>query len=404
MGCQLCSSQELDPVIEMGHHPPSDRFLDPAELDEPQTLYPLTVVRCPACGLVQLDHTVDDDVLFSEKFVFRTWHNRNLRTHFEELVDELISTVTLEPGDFVVDIGSNDGTLLTNYPDDVEVLGVEPSRPAEIALENGVPTRQERFSRALADEIVDRRGHAKIVTCTNVLAHAENLHSFVAGIDRLLDDEGVFAQESQYLLDLIRGVQYDNIYLEHRRYYSLQTLLNLHDRFGLEVWRAERVETQGGSIKTLAARPGVYEPDGSVERLLEQEKAYDLHDPARLEAFATEASANRIELLDALTTVRSEGNRIVGIGAAAKGVSRLNYCRIGPELLEYVAEVNDYKVGTYTPGTHIPVVSEQTMLDDDPEYALLLAWNLEDVIVPKLRQRGFDGTFIVPGPTVRFVE
>ena len=404
MACHICSSQRLAPVIEMGHHPPSDGFLEERALAEAQTLYPLTVVRCEACDLVQLDYVVDDDVLFSDDFLFRTAHNHTLKTHFEDLVAELRSVADLKPGEFVVDIGSNDGTLLANYPDDVDVLGIEPSRPSEIALEEGIPTRRAFFSRELADEIVDQHGRAKIVTCTNVLAHAGDLHSFLDGVDRLLDDDGVFVQESQYLLDLLAQLQYDNIYLEHRRYYSLRSLLNLHERIGLDVVRAERVETQGGSIKTVAARPGVYDPDGSVQRLLDREVEHGIHDPSELDAFAARANANRIELLDTLTTLRSEGNRIVGVGAAAKGVSRLNYCNIGPELVEYVAEINEYKVGMYTPGTHIPVVSEETMLEDDPDYALLLAWNLEDVIVPKLRQCGFEGAFIVPTPSVRFVE
>ena len=404
MACQLCENRELEPVFELGHHPPSDAFRTEEELARPQTVYPLTLVKCEACQLVQTLHTVADEELFSDRFVFRTGDNQALRSHFRDLVAELVSLVNLDPGDLVVDVGSNDGTLLKNYPDHVEVLGVEPSRPAEIAITDGVSTRREFFSRDVADDIVDRRGTAKIVTATNVLAHAGDLHSFMEGVDRLLADDGIFVQESQYLLDLVVNVQFDNVYLEHRRYYSMRSLCELFDRFGLQPWTAERVDTQGGSIKTLASRPGVYQPDGTVRDLLETEERHDLHDITKLRELERQAEANRLELLDLLSTIRNDGERVAGVGAAAKGVSRLNYCRIGPELVEYVADVNEYKIGKYTAGTHIQVVSDQRLLEDDPDYALLLAWNLADVIVPKLREGGFEGQFIVPSPTVRIVE
>lgn len=396
--CQVCSTRELRPIIDMGHHPPSDRFLTTDQLNREEIHYPLKVAICDECKLVQLTSTVDPNILFTDKFVYRTGHNQTLRTHFKQLVRELVRHLGLGEDDFVLDIGSNDGTLLSYYPDEVRLLGVDPSKAAQIAVERGIPTRQTFFSDDLASEIAREHGRARVITCTNTFAHIPDLDSLMGGIKRLLQDKGVFVQESHYLLNLVRELQYDEIYQEHLRYYSLESLVNLFEQYDMEVIDAERVPTHGGSIKTVAARPGVHDVDESVNRLLNEERGVGLNEYSRLKKFARAVQDNRLELLDLLTDLRGEGHRIVGVGAAAKGVSRLNYCRIGPELIDYIAETNEFKIGKYTPGTHIPIIDEEEMLADDPAYALLLAWNLEDVIVPNLRENGFDGDIILPNP------
>lgn len=366
------------------------------ELRTPEVHYPLRVVSCAECDLVQLEDTVDPSVLFTDRFVYRTGHNATLRNHFEELVDKLVEAFDLGTGDFVLDIGSNDGTLLSYYPDDVTLLGVDPSKAAEVAIENDVPTRRDFFDDTLAAAISDEHGAASVITCTNTFAHVADLDSLMAGVDQLLAPDGVFVQESHYLRDLVTELQFGEIYHEHLRYYTVQSLVNLFDRYGMEVVAAERVPPHGGCIKTVAARKGEYDLDASVERLLAEERELGLNDRSHLTAFAETVADRRLSLLDRLTDLRRAGHRIAGVGAAAKGVSRLNYCRVGPELVEYIAETNEDKIGKYTPGTHVPIVDEAQLLEDDPEYALLLAWNLADVIIPKLRDAGFEGEIIRP--------
>lgn len=402
--CQVCSSSDLLHVLDMGHHPPSDRFLSEEELRDKEVHYPLRVVICDDCKLVQLDSVVNPEILFTDKFIYKTGHNQTLREHFNSLVNELLQQFDLGEESFLVDIGSNDGTLLSYFPKAVEVLGVDPSKAADVAIDNGIPTRREFFSLDLAKEISEERGHAQVITCTNTFAHMANVDSFMDGIKELLAEDGVFVQESHYLLDLVNGMQYDEIYHEHLRYYSLTSLVNLFEQYDMTVTEAERVMTHGGSIKTYAALGDNNDIDESVNRLLRREKSSRIHEHGRLLDFADSVNTHRFSLVNLLTNLRDDGHRIVGVGAAAKGVSLLNYCRIGPELVEYIAETNEFKIGKYTPGTHIPIVNETRLLEDDPDYALLLAWNLRDVIVPKLRDCGFDGGFILPNQEVDVIE
>lgn len=402
--CTLCGGSALHPILDLGHSPPSDRFLTEEELSEPEIHYPLKVVICDDCSLIQLDYTVPPEELFTETFVYQTGHNETLKRHFEHLVDELVAEFGLGEGDFVVDIGSNDGTLLSNYPDDIEVLGVDPSKAADVAIDRGIPTEKAFFTDELAEEIVADFGYADVVTCTNTFAHVDDLNSLMAGIKRLLGDGGIFVQESHYFLNLVEKMQYDEIYHEHLRYYTLESLSNLFEQYDMEVVAAERVEPHGGSLQTYAAERGTYEIDESVTRVRDREWEAGINSRTRLADFAESVHSNRRTLTDLLTDLRSEGNRIVGVGAAAKGMSLLNSCRVGPELLEYIAETNEFKIGKYTPGTHIPIVDEEEMFGDDPDYALLLAWNLKDVLVPKIREKGFGGKFILPNTEVEVVQ
>jgi len=217
-------------------------------------------------------------------------------------------------------------------------------------------------------------------------------------------DEGIFVQESHYFLDLAEKMQYDEIYHEHLRYYTLESLSNLFKHYDMEVVAAERVEPHGGSLQTYAAEQGTYDVDESVAQVREGEREIALNSSTHLDEFAESVHSNRRALTDLLTDLRSEGNRIVGVGAAAKGMSLLNSCRVGPELVDYIAETNEFKIGKYTPGTHIPIVDEEEMFDDDPEYALLLAWNLKDILIPKIKEKGFNGRFILPNPEVEVIQ
>lgn len=404
VACQNCGSTDTSRVMDLGHHPPSDGFLAAEELDEPETRYPLRLVICRRCELVQLNHIVDPEILFTNSFIYRTGENNVLQRHFGELVDKLVGRYEVGQESVAVDIGSNDGTLLANYPAEVTAIGVDPSAAAQIAIERGVTTHREFFTPELSEHLVETYGEADIVTCTNTFAHVTDLDRFLDGIDILLADDGVFVQESHYLRDMVEALQYDEIYLEHLRYYSLASLTAVHENSGLEVFDAARVPPHGGSIQTHAARPGTYRVTDDVGELLSSERKARLNDPATLRTFADQAAANRLALLDTLTSIRSDGDRVVGIGAAAKGVSLLNYCNIGPALVEYIAETNEDKIGSFAPGVHIPIVDEAEFIDDDPDYALLLAWNLADILIPKLREKGFEGAFIIPKPDLEVIK
>jgi len=403
MPCQVCSFQTKE-ILSLGHHPPSDRFLSKDDLEKEEVFYPLKLVFCEKCKLVQLTFAVDPGLLFTDKFVYRTAFNNSLKAHFEGLVDFAVKKLNLGKGSFAVDIGSNDGTLLKNYlPYGIRILGVDPSVVADIANKEGVPTEKDFFNAGVAKKIAGLNGKADIVTGTNVFAHVRDLGSLMAGIREILKDDGVFLQESHYLLDMVEKLQYDEIYLEHLRYYSLESLINLFSMFGMDVFHAERVGTHGGSIMTMACLKGKRRIGDSVKKILDVEKKSGVSTENVLRSFSQRVFANGSDLRSLICKIKSEGRSIAAIGAPAKGNTILNFCKLDSRSIDYAAEKSDLKIGKFTPGMHIPVVSEEKLLRDQPEYALLLSWNIKEELVPKLRKLGYAGKIIIPNPNVEVI-
>lgn len=399
MKCQVCESERLYEVLDLGYHPPSDDFLTEERLNEGETLYPLKVVFCEDCKLVQLSNAVDPKVLFTENYVYRSASNKQFVEHARPLVDRLIKQFNLTENDFVIDIGSNDGTLLEGYlPYKVKILGVDPSRVAKIAIENGIPTINEFFNGNSAKIILEKYGRAKVITGLNVFAHVKELFSLIKGVKLLLEDLGVFINESHYLLDMVQKLQYDEIYHEHLRYYSLEALINLFNRFDMDIFYAERTPNQGGSILIFACKKGAYPISDSVTSILQEETKYNLNSRETFNDFRNRVEETRRKLENLLSEIKTKGHSIVGIGAPAKGTTLLNYCKIDSTILDYLVETNELKVGKYSPGTHIKILDESIIFREKPEYALILSWNIKDKIVPKLRDKGFKGKIIVPNP------
>ncbi len=404
MGCQVCSSGNLHEVLDLGHHPPSDKFLPEKGLEEPEILYPLKVLFCEDCKLVQLSYAVDPKVLFCESFIYRTGFNNQLKAHFQKMAQELSSKFGLKEGDLAIDIGSNDGTLLSFYPKNIKVLGVDPSGVADIAVQNGIPTIKDFFNLDLAKKILAEHGKAKIISCNNTFAHVKELKSIMDGVGLLLDDKGAFVTESHYFLDMVQKLQHSEIYPEHLRYYTIESLINLFKTFGMDVFDAERIESHGGSIRAFACKKGDYPISQSVKTLLEEENKYRLNNKETLAEFRKKVHENKRKLNLLLHRIKADGHRIVGIGAPAKGNTLLNFCKIDSAILDYCVEKSDLKIGKHTPGSHIKIVAEEQMLREQPEYALLLTWDIKDILIPKLKAAGYKGKFIVPVPEPQILE
>lgn len=403
MACFICSNTHLLKFLDLGAQPPSDAFLRKEDLGKPEAKYPLALYFCEACGLVQLQDIVSPEVLFRE-YVYTTGMNNSLRANFKALVEMLVSRYTLTKETLVIDIGSNDGTLLSNYaPFGVKVLGIDPSSASAIARENGIPTLTEFFNKKTAEDVVQAHGQAKVVTATNVFAHVDDLDSFMRGIRAVLSEDGVFVSESGYLLDMIETIGYDAIYHEHLRYYSLRPLVALFERFGMEIIDVERISSHNGSIRVYAAFKGAYPKAASVAELLALEESKALHVKETLVLFAKRVYGHRDALIALLTDARKSGKRVVGIGAPAKGNTLLNFCGITPKIVGCLLEKSELKIGLFAPGTHIPVVGEALLYAEQPEYALLLSWNLAGELVPLLKQKGFMGKFIIPFPEIKIV-
>jgi hypothetical protein len=394
----------MQKFLSLGSHPPSDNFLVEAELKKQEKKYPLDVYFCDNCKLVQLGEAVDPEILFTDHFVYTTASNDELVRNFASLVNLVVERFNLTEKDFAVDIGSNDGTLLSNYiPHKIKVLGIDPSKAAELALQKNIPTLFEFFNEKTAKKIAQEHGKAKIITATNVFAHVKELDSFMKGVKVLLADDGAMIEESHYILAMIENMQFDSIYLEHLRYYSLKPLIFLFNKYGMDVFDAERITTHGGSLRVYACKKGAQPISANVSKILEGEEKFGLYSKAAYEAFAKRIVNNKEKLQALLRKIKSEGKHIYGIGAPAKGNTLLNFCDIDSKILDCLVERPNMKIGKYSPGMHIKIEEESKLFAEQPEYALLLTWNLENIIIPKLKAKGYKGKFIVPVPEPRVV-
>lgn len=389
MPCQSCDNTNLTHILSLGPLPPCNDMRPIGEAAKAQEWMPTDLLYCPKCELVQLEYIGDPKVVFPASYPYTSGSTKLLRDNFADLARECYQLFDLGPNDLVVDIGSNDGTLLSNFKKS-KVLGIEPTDVAKIANEKGIPTIQQFF-----DGEIIISGKAKLITCANCFAHMKNIHDVLDRINDLLTDDGVFVTESHYLIDLIDRLQYDTIYHEHLRYYSFTSLRNLLEQHGLHIFYAKKIPTHGGSIRVYAKRKI---NGASIESHLEIEPTGDdLLD--KLFSFAGDVAKSKLHLMSVLEKVSSSKQPgIAGISAPSRASTVINYCRLDDWLIEFVVEIEgSLKIGKYMPGTNIPVVNENDLLNN-PEYqhAILFSWHLADELIPKLKSRGYKGKFIMP--------
>jgi hypothetical protein len=400
--CQICDSTQLDPVLFLGYLPPVNQMWPIGRTPGEQPAYPALLLRCANCQLVQLGLVVDPQILFPPEYPYSSGTTRILRENFAELCREAAPLLGLSPSDLVVDIGSNDGTLLSNFQKaGFRVHGIEPTQMGVVAQERGIPTTISFLSADSSAKVRREQGPAKVVTATNVFAHIEDVHSVVDNIRGLLADDGTFISESHYLASLVETLQYDTIYHEHLRYYTLSSVEQLLARHGLEIFFAKRIPTHGGSIRIYAAPKGVRRPDAAVSEIRRQEAALSLES---LKEFRRRVVGSKLALYALIQKLKAEGQRIYGIGAPSRASTLVNYVGLDDGILDCVLEIKgSYKIGKYMPGTLIPVVDEARLFDDPPDCALLLSWHIAEELIGKLRDRGYRGRFLIPLPEPRIV-
>ncbi len=404
--CQICGGKKLEDIINLDHQPPCDVLPNAKEVKEEEIHYPINVVRCTACGLVQLDFIPPPQIVFHKKYPYRTGITKMLVDNFASLAAQTVKALALKPGSLVIDIGSNDGTALQQFKNHgMRVLGIEPTDVAHIALRNKIPTINAFFTEKIAREIVRRHGQASLVIATNVFAHINNLSGFMKGIDRLLPTGGVFISESQYLLDTIQKTQYDTMYHEHLRFYSLKPLVLLFKNFGFTLTDAERIHSSGGSIQARATKGKNLKQSDRLKNLIRAEEKFGLYKSGTFKNFKKRVELSRLTLVKLLCEIKLAGKTIAGVGSPGRSSPILNYCHIDPLLVPYLAEQStSLKLGLFSPGTHIPVVDEKRLFTDQPEYALVFAWHIADTIIKKLRARGLRSKFILPLPKVKIIK
>lgn len=406
----MCRGTSFTPFLDLGFHPPSDRFLSSDELNQPEPRFPLRVVICDQCSLVQLDYIVSGEVLYCQHYPYESSTTRMGFAHWSEFADTASTRLGLGRDDLVIDIGSNVGVLLErfNASSGVRVLGVDPAANiANIANLRSIETIAAFFNLETAKRIVASKGQARVITATNVFAHIDDLDDLMAAVKVLLHDDGAFIIEVPYLANLIERLEYDTIYHEHLSYISILPLSRFVERHGMEIADVQQRDIHGGSVRVWMQRKGQgrLKPTGAAADLIALENYKEIHSIDRLRAFAADVEANRRELLWLLDRLKDDGKRIVAVSAPAKGMTLLNYCDLGTDVLSYVTEKSKLKIGRYTPGGHIPVVEDGRLAADKPDFALLLAWNFADEIIANLRDYSkVGGRFIIPLPRPQIMD
>lgn len=405
--CRICKSKNLEMFLDLGQMPIPNGFLKAEDLNKKEQLFNLACVYCQNCSLVQLSEVVNPDIMFSN-YVYVTSVSKSMLNNFANLTSGAKKHSNLNSKSFVVDIGSNDGSLLKFFKNyETQVLGIDPARNlAKVAVANGVPTIVALFNQSSAKNVVKKYGKADVITATNVVAHIHNLDELLMGVKILLKDDGIFITEFPYILDLISKNQFDTIYHEHLSYFGLTSWNFFIERHGLKIIDVSRVQIHGGSIrvthqinknktakknKTISYLTGIEAQQGLLEK-----RAYS--------EFATRVLKLKSELNDLLKKIKRQKKRIVGLGAPAKGNILTGFFDIGPEILDYVVDSTTLKQGLFTPKKHLPIYSEDRVLKDQPDYALILAWNFKEEIMRKhqlFKKRG--GKFIIPIPEIKII-
>ncbi len=402
----MCAGDALCTILDLGCLPLANSLLTEVQLREPEPRYPLILVFCPECALVQITETLPAEVLYRQYVYFSSYSDTVLRES-RQIAERMVHSRRLDRNSRVVEIASNDGYLLQFYKQaGIEALGIEPaSNVATAALERGIPTIVAFFSRELAQKLSQEDKQADVIHANNVLAHVADLDGFLYGLVLLLKRNGVIVIEVPYVKDMIELVEFDTIYHEHLSYFSLTTLNRICERHGLAITSVERLAIHGGSLRIFIEHAAAGVPIcPSVSRMLSDEVRCGLEGSSFYENLSAQVRRLREDLFARLRSLKSQGRRIAAYGASAKGATLLNHFGIGSAILDFVVDRNSAKQGLYTPGTHLPIYGVDKLIESMPDYTLLLTWNFaEEILEQQSEYRRRGGRFIVPIPELRVI-
>ena len=403
--CIVCDSNSVELFLDLGTTPLANKFLKKEQLSQPEPTFPLRVGLCAECKHVQLLDAVPPSAMF-EDYLYISSASDVLKAHLLDLSDVVTRRCQLDPSDLVIDVGCNDGTLLSGFQrHGVRVLGVDPAKNlVNFTAEKGIDRYVGFFNSKSAKEIVSKYGHAKAITATNTFPHIPALRDFVEGLQTALAPGGFFVVEAHSLFDMLDQVAFDTIYHEHISYWALAPMIRLFEEHGLEVVSAERLPLHHGQIRVFVQRQGEGEVQPSVAEILALEKKHALDQMDTYKKFADNVNRIKEDLSRAITDLRAQGKTVVGYGAPAKGNTLLCYLQLGPDKIDYIADKSRLKQGLYTPGMHVPVVPPERLLTDQPDYLLVLAWNfLDEITKQQAEYRARGGKFILPVPKVKIL-
>jgi hypothetical protein len=400
--CQFSNKKDLKLIISLGYLPPVNEFLKINSINSQSVFFPTDLVYSQSSKLVQLSTIVNKSIVFPKSYPYTSSTTKILRDNFAELFNECKKLINFNSKDLIIDIGSNDGNLLSNFKQ-IRRLGVTPENIGKLAIKKGIPTLLRYFDKNTANLIQKKYGKAKIITATNVFAHIDNITELMNNVLKVLKNDGVFVTESHYLMPLIKDLQYDTIYHEHLRYYSLTSLKNIFDKFKLEIIHAKEIPTHGGSIRVYVAKKNNYKKSKLIKKILNKEKK-QLNRKKFLE-FREKVVASKLQLLTVIKKIKDKKKLIYGVGAPSRATTLINYTGLTKEIVDCICEVNNsYKVGHYMPGTNIPVVSEKIIFKKKPDYLLMLSWHIAKDLIKIFKKKGYKGKFIIPLPKVKILS
>jgi len=406
MKCRFCENQLTHEFLDLVNSPPSNSYLTTDQLNEPEIFYPLKVYVCEKCLLVQIDEYKGSEDIFDDKYVYFSSYSRSWLDHAKKYVDMITEKLNLNKNSFVVEIASNDGYLLQYFLEkNIPILGIEPTKnTAKVAQEKGIRTITKFFYNDLAEELVEDGKKADLVIGNNVLAHNPRINNFVKGLKTILKKRGVITMEFPHLLQLVSQNQFDTIYHEHFSYFSFMAVKKIFEHHNLELFNVEELPTHGGSLRIYAKHKDdkTKEISPNVKNLLKKEEGAGMDKLSYYTNFQKKADKVKYGLLEFLLEQKKKNKKVVAYGAAAKGNTLLNYCGIKKDLIKFVVDASPHKQEKYLPASHIPIVKEDRINEEKPDYVIILPWNIKEEIMKQLAYiKGWGGRFIIHIPKIK---
>ena len=401
--CQISKKKDLKRILSLGYLPPVNDYQAIDSRKKEEVFFPAELMYSKSSNLAQLGTIVNKEIIFPKEYPYTSSTTKILRENFKELYQESSTLLNLKKNDLIIDIGSNDGNLLSNFQGKHRVLGITPELIGKLAVKKGIDTLIRYFDNSTTQYILRKYGKAKIITATNVFAHIDDVENVMKNINKILDNNGVFISESHYLVELLRTVQYDTIYHEHMRYYSLTSLNYLFKKHNLKIFYAKEIPTHGGSIRVYVTKNKKIKTHASVNNILKYEKKF-LNEKT-FKKFRNEVIMSKIKLYSLLKNLKLKKKLIYGVGAPSRAATLVNYVGLNEDIIDCILEIKgSYKIGKYMPGTNIPILNENYFKRKKPDYLLILSWHIADTLIKVFRKKGFKGKFIIPLPQPRIVS
>ena len=409
MNCRHCNNKLDHLFADLHYSPPSNRYLTPEQLSRPEVYYPLRVQVCDNCWLVQTEDYVksETDGLFDENYAYFSSTSTSFLEHAKTYCEKMISRFSLNSESLVIEIASNDGYLLKNFVDtEINAIGIEPTKStAEAAEKIGINVIQDFFGVDLANKLLNDGIKSDLIIGNNVYAHIPDINDFTQGMKLLLKKDGVITLEMPHLLELLKHSQFDTIYHEHFSYHSLYTIQKIFNKYGLRIFDVDVLKTHGGSLRVYGCLEGAsHKEQSSVSNVLAEEKNSGLQKLETYNSFQPMIDNIKMNVIEFLIEKKKEGKTVVAYGAAAKGNTLLNYCGIKSDLITAVFDAAEAKQGKFLPGSHIPILNPKKMDSYDPDYVIILPWNIADEIVKQNKELYKNGVkFVIAVPELKIL-